>query len=352
MGLVTAGAVLLIFAGGFPAILAGAIILGAGIGADLPASLSTIAEGAGDSSRGKQVGFSQILWIAGIFAAILLGTAFGNAGRAGAQLLYGHLAVAATVILLGRLRIPESALWLTAQDNAAGPRRRRGPRRQRVLPGQDGRPAEPAGASPRRSRALLRGPHSTVFVALVVSYAAVNLAANTRGQFGTYLLVSYAGVDIASAATVGLAFIPVGILGMAGFMTIADGPHRFQFFTVGAILVVTGNLVPAVFGFTFGTYLIASLLSTAGSAFAGEAIIKLWAQESFPTLLRTTALGGIIAVARFVAAGAASVTPAVAATSTNLLYGVLTGITTLGLAVAWFTYAQAPGHLHVRRIRQ
>jgi len=48
-------------------------------------------------------------------------------------------------------------------------------------------------------------------------------------------------------------------------------------------------------------------------AFAFEAILKVWTQESFPTLLRSTAQGTIVSVARVLAAAIALVTPSLAA---------------------------------------
>lgn len=318
---IMAGSIVLLLAAGFPAILVGGLILGLGVGADLPASLSTIAEGAAATERGKQIGMAQILWSAGILVAVLLGSRFGNTGQTGIHILYGHLALAAPLILVGRLLLPESSVWLAAREAT---------RRQ-------------AAHASGKLRSLLGPRYGPLFLTLLFFYAAVNLSANTRGQFGTYLLVAHAGTDIASAAAIGLAFMPLSLLGTLGFISIADGPHRFRYFTAGAVLVVTGNALLALLEFTVATYLIATGISFVGAAFAGEAIVKLWTQESFPTLLRTTAQGGIIAAARFVAAAGASVTPAVASGNIALLFAALTVITAAGLLVAWLTFRRRVG---------
>jgi len=74
-----------------------------------------------------------------------------------------------------------------------------------------------------------------------------------------------------------------------------------------------------------------------GGAFAFEAIMKIWSQESFPTLLRSSAQGAIIAVARIVASAVALVTPALA-TDPKVLYGFITGAVLAGLLAGWLGF--------------
>ena len=102
--------------------------------------------------------------------------------------------------------------------------------------------------------------------------------------------------------------------------------------------MLLGYLVPAVFGFSTATMILMMLLGLVGSAFAFEAIMKLWAQESFPTLLRTTAQGAIISVARFFCAALASVTPLIMDSGPRKLFFVLAGICFVGLAAAWLGF--------------
>lgn len=66
MGMLIIGAVTMIFAQTFPLLLLGEILMGLGVGADLPVSLATIAEEAPDDKRGKMLLFSDILWVVGI----------------------------------------------------------------------------------------------------------------------------------------------------------------------------------------------------------------------------------------------------------------------------------------------
>lgn len=324
MALIAAGALALTFSTSFPLILAGAVCVGLGTGADLPVSLSTISEAATDANRGKLIGFSQILWFVGILVAIGMGIFFGNLGRTGGQIMFGHLAVVSALILLARLTIPESEVWLAARNA----------RSQDV-------------ASAARSSALsvlLKPPYIAPFVALIVFYSMINLSANTLGQFGTYLLVNVAGVDVSAASALGLPFIPLGILGTIWFMAIADGRRRFTFFTVGAVLTVVGNLVPVFVPYSVPVYLVSNFIALGGAAFAGEAIMKLWAQESFPALLRTTAQGGVIAIARLLAALLAGFTPLLISAGVPVLYGVLSALCAVGVVTAWVVFRSRIGH--------
>ena len=72
MLLIIAAVIALLVAPSFSAVLVGAVLLGIGTGADLPVSLSTIAEAATDRNRGRLLGFSNLLWIIGIVVNTLL----------------------------------------------------------------------------------------------------------------------------------------------------------------------------------------------------------------------------------------------------------------------------------------
>ena len=325
MVVIIGGCALLVLVPSYELLVLGSALVGLGTGADLPVSLSTISEAATDDNRGRILVFSNLLWLAGIVAATLIGTAAGDLGLRGAQLLFLHVGAVALVVLLLRLTIPESESWLEA-------------RRERST-GVDTVRADRA-----KVRDLLRAPYLVPLAALAVFYALVNLAFNTFGQFGTYLLVNVAGTDVSTAAAVSLVSVPVAVVGIVWFMRIVDTPRRFDYFTGGAVLSVVGLLVPTVLGFSVATYVAAVVLLIGGSAFAGEAIMKVWAQEQFPTLLRTTAQGAIIGFARFVAAAGAAVTPALIELGASVLFLALTIGTGGGLLVAWIVFRTRDRH--------
>ena len=96
----------------------------------------------------------------------------------------------------------------------------------------------------------------------------------------------------------------------------------------------------AVFGVSVPTYVAALVLGSVGTVFAFEAVMKIWTQQSFPTLLRGTAQGAIIAAARVVAAGFAALTPLLLQVGTSLLYGVIAVAGAIGVTAAWVVFGR------------
>ncbi|MHA6523248.1 MFS transporter [Tessaracoccus sp. G1721] len=322
MAVIVVGATLATFATGFPLLLAGVALVGFGTGADLPVSLATIAESSDDHNRGKIIGFSNMLWLVGIISAVGISTFFGGLGRLGGQLLFGQVAVVALLVLIARFTIPETPSWLKAQAEGPG-----------------------AGGASRVKvsvRELVSGPYAKPFFGLLGFYGLTNLAANTQGQFTTYLWVNVVGIDVQLASLIGLLSFPLFIVFGLWFMRIVDGKYRFLFFSIGAVAYAASYFIPALLGFSFTTMLVYTLLNGMGGAFAFEGIMKVWTQESFPTLLRTTAQGTILAVARFGAALLASVTPLLINSGPQALFAGLGAVVTVGVLIAWFVFHNAP----------
>ena len=71
--------------------------------------------------------------------------------------------------------------------------------------------------------------------------------------------------------------------------------------------------------------------------------MKVWSQESFPTLLRTTAQGAIISVARVLAAMLAAVA-LILEIGTTPLYVMLTIFNIVGLGTAWLVFRTRDRH--------
>ena len=241
MILVAIGALLVLLATSFPTFLVGAMLVGLGTGGDLPVSLSTISEAASDEQRGKLIGFSNVLWLVGILAAMVGGALVGNLGRTGAQILLAHFGVIAFILLILRLRIPESETWIEA--------------RRKALEGSDARPDTRGNAS-----ALLSSKYRAPFLALLVFYSLVNLGANTFGQFGTYLLVNAAGTSVSTASTLGLVSFPLMLVSAVWFLRVVDGPHRFIYFTVGAAISTCAMFVYVIGGFNVTTFILGNIL--------------------------------------------------------------------------------------------
>lgn len=319
MVVIVATAVGLSLADSFTVVAVCALLLGLATGADLPVSLASISEAASDENRGKLIGFSQILWSAGFIVSTFLVAAIANLGRLGAQILFLHIAIVALLILVGRFTIPESDAWMQARNE-----RRQGIKTVR--------------ADHVAVLDLVRGSYKVPFLALLGFYALTNLAANTSGQFGSYLLVNVGGVNLGTAALIGLPLIPLGVFAALWFMKIADTPKRFGYFTFGAISWVVAQLVYAVFGVSLTTAIISGVIGIAGTAFAFESIMKVWTQEQFPALLRSTAQGTIIAVARLLAAVLAIFTPILLQFNARFFYLGMAVVIATGCGIAWAAF--------------
>lgn len=310
-------------------LMASALLLGLGTGADLPVSLSTISEAASEKNRGRLLGLSNLLWIAGIVVSTVVGSQLAARGIPGVQVIFGIIGIVALLTMLARLTIPESPVWQLARaEKTAGLAT---PRGSRVSLGQ-----------------LLQAPYRTPFIALIVFYTLTNLVANTTGQYGNYVLVNFGGIPIETAALIGLPLLPLSIVGFLWFMKIADKPSRFMYFTIGGASLVAAPLVYALFGVSIATYLIQAVFAAVGSAFAFEGIMKVWTQQSFPTLLRTTAQGMVISVARFAAAALASVTPLLLTLGPSVMYGILAALALVGVAWAWVVFRKRDSHSEFR----
>jgi inositol transporter-like SP family MFS transporter len=321
MFMIVIGSVMLTFMTSFQGLLVGTIIVGLGAGADLPVSLSSIAEIATNENRGKLLGFSQIMWILGILGALVCASFVGDLGRIGGQIMFGQVGVAAFITLILRLGIPESEKWKTARAERNAGINTIQAKRATILD-------------------LFRAPFLKPFIVLLIFYTATNLGANTNGQFGTYLWRNVVGTGVEFASRINLISLFISFIWSYWFMRISDTPKRFTYFQIGAVAIVLMFLVPAVFGFTILTVIISGLLGGVGLGFSFEAIMKVWTQESFPTLLRTTAQGAIITVARIFAAGLALHTPQMMDSNPRGLFYFLAGICFVGLAVAWFGFRE------------
>lgn len=320
MALYLAGAVAMLAAGGPGLLYAGVVLLGLAVGADLPVSLSMIAEEAPEGARGKLVSFSHILWIIGIIVAQLLGIVVGNLGETGGRILYGHLAVVALVVMLLRSRMPESHQWQAVHSGAAG-----------------GTSSDSVDLGALKE--LVRGPFLAPMLAVALFYALVNVAANTGGQFTTYMYVNLAGSTVRVASTVSFVTFLIAFAATYLLMRIVDGKNRMRWFAVMAVFYALGYVVPAVFGVQLWTLVTMGVVGSIAGAIAGEPMFKIWAQELIPTRFRSTAQGVMIALTRVVAAVVALWTPTLLDISPSVVFWFVAGCIVVGglIGTLWIT---------------
>ena len=279
MVMLVLGALIMIVSSNFVLLLVGEILMGLGVGADLPVSLATISEQAPDEKRGKMLLFSDILWVVGIVVAQGIGSLVGDWGLLGGQIMFGQLAVVSAIVLILRQTIPESPVWV--QQNAL--------RKQGIVQKEDtGKLGD-----------LFKQPYVVPFVALVIFYIGTNVPANSLGQFSTWIGANVVEMPISVVSAIGMVVYPIRAILDFVFMHFVDTPKRMPLFYMGAILYLAGFLMFPIFGASTITYVLTQLLYCIGAAFAFEGILKVWMQECFPTLLRTTANGAIVFASRF-----------------------------------------------------
>lgn len=316
--------VALLLVGTGPALLyAGVVAVGFAIGADLPVSLALINEEAPPGKKGQLVIFSNMLWLAGIVAVVVLSSFVGSWGMLGGRIMFAHLLGVSVIVLVLRWTLRESAEWAAA--------------RQAVDEGVD---AERVHFS--RVGQLFRPPVVFAVIATGLYYATWNLGASTLGSFGTYLWTTLTGGGVAQFSQLSLLGLPVGFVAGLIFMRAIDRPARHFWFVSGSILIVVAWALPAVLGPSKFTLVAVLLLSGLGNAFAGESIYKVWSQELVPTLLRSTSSGVTMAFTRVIAGLAAFGTPALAAANPRLLFVLLLGFTLVATVIGLFWVPRLP----------
>ncbi|GAB3681945.1 MFS transporter [Saccharopolyspora sp. ID03-671] len=310
----------LVFGTAFPLLVVATAALGFAVGADLPVSIATIAEAATEENRGKLVSFSQTLWFAGQLISILLSALVGGLGRFGGQILFAHVGIAALIILILRLSLPESQEWLAARDE-----RRSGAttlRAQRV-----------GIADVLKDRVLL-----VPFLALMVFYTAITVGGNTFGQFSSYIAINVAHTSVQALSTANLIVgLPLGLVCALVFMRVADTRFRMKAYLIGFVAWISAYSVPIAFGFSLPTLTITIAFGTIAGGLAGEAIMRVWSQETFPTLVRASVQGAVLAIARIASAGVALVAPQLL-TAPRLFFLSLAATAAIGLVVGWIAF--------------
>ena len=123
------------------------------------------------------------------------------------------------------------------------------------------------------------------------------------------------------------------------FMHFVDTPKRMPLFYMGAALYLAGFLMFPIFGASTITYVLTQLLYCVGAAFAFEGILKVWMQECFPTLLRTTANGAIVFASRFSCAVVGFFTAAfITAFGYKIAFLVLSAMCLIGFVAAIWAF--------------
>ena len=308
-----AGMALLVFAVAPWMIVAGFLIVGLAVGADIPASWSLIAEGAPDNARARHSGMAQVLWDLGPVVVLIMSLALTSLGVLGARIVFAHLLVIALGLTFLRSRMAESQRWTEAR--ASGEKR------------------------PPIST-LFQGKYLGSILGLVGMYGFWNLWAGTNGFFFPYILRTVGAAT--QAESIGIQALSFAI-GMASiglvFMQLADRVNQRTLFALSAIIQVIGMGLLVVFPLTIPVALLYVFLLQFGGGFGAQSFFQLWSAEMFPTMLRSTAQGVCFAIVRVSLGVFSFFVPLLTATGFTTLALILTGFLVVSGVIG---YAWAP----------
>lgn len=282
----------------------GTVVVGLAVGADVPTSLALVGEFAPAKARGRLLGFTQVAWSLGPAIVLWLALLLAPLGLLGIRIVFLHLFVVAIVTWALRRGLAESARWTAAASSVK------------------------QGVS-----VLFTGPHLKALLWTGAIYLFWNLAAGTAGAFNSYLIIKHNADN--QALAVGLpsaAFITAMLVAITVFMPFSDRSHqtRKRLWAVGAVLQILAYGLLMVMPFSVPVIVANIVLFAAGGALAGEAFYKVFSQELFPTMLRSTAQGITFGVARLAVGLWSFFVPVLAQQG----IGVLAALLTLFLAIS------------------
>lgn len=290
-------------------LIVGVVVAGLAAGADLPTSVAVISERAPAGGQGRMVAFTQVMWTVGIVVSTLLGFLVADLDMLGVRILFVHLFVVGLITWLFRVF---SRSFRTLE--------------QETTQRQAAEHIDAAHALPLK-QLLTNRKFLTAIILTALFYIFYGTVANTIGQFKTYFLVTVGGASQSIATGFSFVATLIGLACALIFTRLADTRWRNRLFVLGNIVLAAGLALTALTGGQslplMFVFLVAYNLS---NPFCGEALYKVWTQESFPVNARATAQGVTYAIARFIFAGVALVTPALIAWSPSGLFWILVAL--------------------------
>src|SRR5579875_1053931 len=315
-----AGALVIIFASGAAMLIAGYVLIGLAVGADIPNSLTLLAEFAPRKRRSRLLGFGPVMWYMGPLVAVILAVALNSLGLTAVKIIFAQLAVVALVTWFLRRKMTESPRWAGLRGNdaqvsaavaelgragapaAAGAS---GAARADAEPARDGRELSLKPGQLARPGAMLRAMRGTGVLPalgfLIVLYTVWNLPAGTYGFFFPYLLKTVGARSTFAADYLDMVLYGVGIVTLAVYMMIGDRVNRRLHWAVFSGVAAIGFFLFTFLPITSETTVIANILLMGVGGFSVTYhIATVWQAEVLPTQVRATGMGLSVAVARVV----------------------------------------------------
>jgi inositol transporter-like SP family MFS transporter len=282
------------------------------VGADVPASWTLVTETAPNGHKGQRTGVAQLLWSLGPLVVLILALALSGLGVLGIRLIFAHLLIVSLVLWVLRGRMEESRDWEAATSTS-----------RVTLAGV---------------RALWKPAYLAPLLLLAGMYGIWNLKAGTGGFFMPYILRTVGAQTQAQALALQAAGFLLGmIVTFTVFMRLVDRSNQAHLYGAGIALQAGSMLILALFPLTTTVALAYVAIGGAGGGLGAQAFFPLWSAESFPTTLRSTALGLMFAVVRIGLGIWSLFVPAITAAGFATLAWMLTGFVLVS-AVFGFAY--------------
>lgn len=280
------GMLLIVFGVNYPMLLIGYIIVGLGVGADVVASWTLIAEEAPAKDRAKHCGSAQFAWALGPAVVLLISAWINQFGLVGNRIVFGHLIIIAAWVWYQRLKMPESSDWRAAKEKE----------NKLIAEGK---------VKKMSYSVLLSGINLKTVLFLCGVYSVWNLCASTWGFFMPYI---YENVGKLSNSVSQLMTVGSFILSIIGtyfiFMKFGDRVSRRLLYAIIGGIYVIGWAVWILPPEMLSMWMLIMFTVFAGinNGSGQQAFYQLWCSELFPTKYRATAQGLTFFITRIAAA--------------------------------------------------
>ena len=280
------GMLLIVFGINYPMLLIGYVIVGLGVGADIVASWTLIAEEAPAKNRAKHCGSAQFAWALGPAVVLLISAWINQYGMIGSRIVFGHLIIVAAWVWYQRLKMPESKDWRAAKLAE-----------EKLL--AEGKVEKISYST------LLSGINLKTVLFLCGVYSVWNLCASTWGFFMPYIYEHVGNLSNSMSQLMSVGSFVISFVGTYFiFMQLGDKVSRRLLYTIiGGIYVIGwGVWVLPPDMLSMWMLIMFTIFAGINNGSGQQAFYQLWCSELFPTKYRATAQGLTFFITRIAAA--------------------------------------------------
>ena len=329
-------AVLSAFATNIPELIVARFFVGLGVGADLPTSVSYLAEISPPAARGRLMGsLPNAMWLVGALVSTLVAILLIPVGASAWRWMFGLAAVPAAIILTVRQFLPESPRWLI---NHGHPDQAR----EVCSAFNIDLPETAYEASANRGLGAYKQlfDRKTILTTLIVSGVFFfNCLGTSSSTVAVPYIVHFTGLSVRGSLAFSALIFVCDLVGLAAGALLIDRIRRRTLGLMSAGGTAACTLLIALFGESSHVLILVLFVLLALFAWSGiTVLVWVWGSELFPTRIRARGQGVSNATCR-IATGSAvfAVPPLLAATG----FSVTIALYAAPLAVLFVIIASA-----------